>query len=224
MKIDRILVIIILGIVLYLFYEKYKVNINIPKISVLTQDTTEQTQPEETNIQDTVIPNDRKLEYLKTLFSNGCESYEDSNLTDEDYQEIGNELVTLLAYKFSTRQLKCINKIYLINWEDLNDNVGGIAESSQNGRQMVNVIYLPIRSNNYSESLLHETWHCIYYKHYNVFQQRFNEWENIEDYVSEYAATDIAEDIAETGRVFSSRLETTNPKKQIIEDIYKQTY
>lgn len=169
-----------------------------------------------------------KTTYLNKLFTNGSDQYQDSKMNCNQYYIIVEELKTLLNAKFSINQINSINHIYLINWEDLNDNIGGMTSTlTINNRNVNNTIFLPILNKKYKYSLIHEVWHCIHNNYTSVFKSRYNEWNSIDEYVSDYAETNIDEDIAETGSVFiiyPESFEPDNKKISIIRDIYRKTY
>jgi len=160
-----------------------------------------------------------KLKTLQNLFTNGSGDYEKSSFVDTVFNNHVNALALFLFNRFSLKQLKSINTIYLINWSDLNDNVTGLCSNLG----AVNTIYLPMNNDVNQISLLHEIWHSIYFSNIDLFNAHLTEWNNCNSYITEYAQTDIKEDIAETGSYFSNYDYRKNPKFEIIKKIYEQT-
>ncbi len=164
-----------------------------------------------------------KLNYIDGLFINGSSEYENSKLDDEDYERTKRELQMFLLSKFSLRQLKCIGHISLINWENLNDNITGLTTGYDDNKS--SYIDLPILSSDYHKSLLHEIWHCIHNANYTYFHLNYEyDWKVAEGYVTEYATTNMDEDIAETGCMYSAGFAINGPKVNIIKAFYKYTY
>ena len=178
-----------------------------------------------------VIIDTVKNKYLDKLFSNGSAEYADSKIDDlNEYDLITKDLKSVLYNNFSINQLKCIKNIRLINWKNLNNNISGITKGTEN--HFNNTIYLPILAEEYIENMLHEVWHCIYFAHYSQFNRKYKkDWNSIDTYVSEYAKTNIYEDVAETGKFYSIKtgklydLENIkdNKKFEIINNFYKDT-
>lgn len=178
-------------------------------------------------IQLSIIPSENtdivKLNYIQGLFVNGSTEYENSKLDDDDYERTTRELQMFLLSKFSLRQLKCIGHITLINWENLNDNITGLTTGYDDNAS--SYIDLPILNSDYHKSLLHEIWHCLHNANYTYFHDNHEyDWKVAEGYVSEYAATNMDEDIAETGSMFSAGCAIDGPKVNIIKAFYKYTY
>lgn len=160
-----------------------------------------------------------KLKTIQNLFTNGSGNYEKSAFADSTFNNHVNKLALFLLHKFSLKQLKSIQTIYLINWSDLNDNVTGLNTNIGN----INIITLPMNNDVYQISLLHEIWHSIYFSNINLFKPYLTQWNSCNNYITEYAQCDILEDIAETGSYFSNNDFRQNPKFDIIKKIYEQT-
>jgi hypothetical protein len=201
----------------YLFIENYQLKYEIELLKLNNNDSI----MESIKVDTVSVPEPVKETInFNTEFTNGSEEYEDSEMPDDLYEDKVKQIKYLLSNKFSSNQLGYIHQIHLINWDDLNDDCLGI--TSYDGE--TNEIYLPIDNNKYCESLLHEVWHCIMNKNEKLFSKYQLQWLGINRYVSDYAATDVDEDLAETGMVFSLGRKSTNPKIKIISEIYKKTY
>lgn len=176
---------------------------------------------------DTTKPNvdSVKMVIAKRMFVNGSDEYEKSVIDERDYDALVRQLAPYLCSKFSARQLSYVQSIHLIDWEDLNDNVAGMTAGSW-GNSSDNVIYLPVLNDSYYKTVLHEMWHGINSANNTLFQAKYaDKWSTIDNYVTDYAETALAEDIAETGMYYSmGKITADNGKFNIIAQYYKDTY
>jgi hypothetical protein len=164
-----------------------------------------------------------KLNYLKNIFINGSSQYENSQMDADEYDVTARELQMFLFSKFSLKQLKHIGHISLINWSRLEDGATGITAGYNDNKH--SCIDLPVLSGDYHKALLHEVWHCIHNANYTYFHLNYEyDWKAAEGYVTEYAATNMDEDIAETGCLYSAGNNISGPKVNIIKEFYKYTY
>lgn len=226
--------IIFISISLYTIFYFYKHEIE-PKVLGYKQDLT--TKVEE--VKEVVIPKYDSQNYtdveespeeesvsnsdLESRFENGDAYYENSNMNSSDYNQLSDRLSGILSQYFSKKQLSCITRIHLINWQDLNNNIDGLTEGYDGGNSQ---IYLSIDNDCYIPTLVHEVWHAIHNKNMYLFNQKYKEdWDKINDYVTDYAQTNISEDVAETGMKFILDKDEYkyNPKINLIEQFYNET-
>lgn len=164
-----------------------------------------------------------KLNYLKNIFINGSSEYENSVMDTDEFELTAKELQMFVFSKFSLRQLKCVGHISLINCSGLDGDAAGVTAGYNDNK--CSYIDLPILSGDYHRALLHEIWHCIHNANYTYFHDNYEyDWKVADGYVTEYAATNMDEDIAETGSLYSSGAIISGQKVAIIKEFYKYTY
>lgn len=148
------------------------------------------------NYEDTI-----QLNNIRALFRNGNPTrYIDGDFAE--FETYRNRLAKCIYMHFSPRQIKCISSISLIGWEQLEENVAGVTQYS--GHPSSSIDIAAKCGDDYIENVLyHEITHALYFQHSNWFENQLQfEWMTITDFVSPYAATDICEDVAETGAYF----------------------
>lgn len=163
-------------------------------------------------------------QYLESILENGSVEYQDSKLTESEYSTKKNNIIKILTNNFSIRQLQCINKIYMIDWEELDDDASAYTMGIENYKE--NNIFISTDNNGYyKSSILHEVWHCIHNSHMTYFNKKYSaKWENMNDYVSDYAKTSILEDVAETGMYYcEGNINNENGKFGLIKQFYEDT-
>ena len=141
-----------------------------------------------------------RLNNIRALFRNGNKSrYVEGQFSE--YDKYRERLSRNISKKFTDRQLSCISSISLIGWETLQDNVVGLTHTNFNSSAIDLAVFC---GEEYIETVLyHEIMHALYFRNEEWFQTNLQlQWMMIDDYVSNYAATDLQEDIAETGAYY----------------------
>lgn len=221
------------GILAYSFYLNEikplsKGDSTIPPVVVIksTTDSVKNNSPLDTGatVQSII---EQKLDTTKincciSLFKNGCEVYQESQLPRYEYFSAIKEMAPLVYQNFSFRQIQTVDHINLIAWENLNDNILGITHSVENEDSYIDLAYYHDKR---IYTLYHEIWHSIHNHHFTYFETHLqSEWEKIDVFVSDYAKTNITEDIAETGAAYTAGDTLPyNPKFMLIKKFFNYT-
>jgi len=153
-------------------------------------------KPEPIKYEDTI-----RLNNIRALFRNGNDSrYVDGQFAE--YDKYRERLANCIYTHFSDKQIKCISSISLIGWSSFGDNVVGLTYYTGHPSSAIDIA-AKCGDDDIETVLYHEIMHALYFQNTAWFEKHLQfEWMIIPDFVSPYAATDICEDIAETGAYY----------------------
>jgi len=160
-----------------------------------------------------------KNHYVFAKNSNVNTITEDMILDDSEFLKYRKRYNYYLNKYFTTNHLKGLKEIVIADAEMFSDGSCGITESID-GKSFI------IIASKYEDNtvIVHEALHAVHAYHIELFDTKYkNKWLKCNDYVSDYAKTNVYEDFAETGTkyLFGDTL-IKNKKFQFFSDFYNE--
>ncbi len=136
-----------------------------------------------------------------------------------EFNSYKKEYNLILNRLFKPKHLKGIKEIVITDSEAFGDGEIGLTESFNE----ISYIIIAAKSND-RYCIVHEAIHAMHIYYLDLFNKQFkNEWLKHKQYVSEYAKTNIDEDIAETGTAYlTGDTLKYNPKFKLFKQFYNQ--
>ena len=208
----------------YSFYLYIKNYFNEDKI----ENTQEHDQKQTENIkeQEKVKPEEKlpkntisKNNYTFAKNSDVNSISEDMILDDSEFLKYKKRYNYYLNKYFTPNHLKGLKEIVIADAEMFSDGSCGITQSIDEKS------YIVIASRYEDNSVIvHEALHAVQAYYLNLFNKKYkNRWLKCDEYVSEYAKTNIYEDFAETGTAYLiGDTLSKNKKFQIFSEFYNE--
>lgn len=147
---------------------------------------------------------------------------------DGEFNEYAKKYDELLNRCFYPAQVKSIREIIISDCEAFGNGECGLCSTQSYGHESYSSILIATKEREDERSLLHECCHTMYYDYLSIFNKDFKKrWlQYDDDFVTDYAKTDIVEDFAETGSYYLYRDNDNteeiknNPKLKLFEEFY----
>jgi len=145
---------------------------------------------------------------------------------ETDFNEFKKMYSGILAHTFTLNQTRTIQEIIISESTSFGDGECGLCETETTNGKPKSFILIASRYEDHVRSLLHECCHALYYDRLSLFNSKYRErWNNLDGFVTQYAATSIEEDFAETGSYYLSNgyAPKCKEKLKLFEEFYNET-
>ena len=147
------------------------------------------------------------------------------------FSNLEKEYRNLISEKFSPKQTKTIKEIIISDSYafDSGDGANSTGLCSTITYNNVSTSYILIASKNddHRFTLMHECCHALFHNNIQLFNSKYKDrWDALDNqYVSNYATTNIEEDFAETGATYLLGIEPVDCKEKLklFAEFYKET-